>query len=347
MTAGAPPDYHRYAHVADSTPSPSRADSHVSWQDSHDVLGALIRLVGLRGVVLAVMDLGAPWRVTNAAAASPVLHTVAQGSAKLAVEAAPPATLHAGDAALLPRGGTYELTDRRGGARAAPVPVPEPTPGGPRCSLRAGGKGQRTRVTCCAFAFETVSAAPLLNLLPPVVIVRSEASAGVGTYLGELVREARATTPGSDAIVARLAELCFIGMLREHLASQGADDPGLLAAVTHPQVGRALGLIHAHLEAPWTVASLAGEVGMSRAAFAQAFGLTTGVAPIRYIQLCRIAEAKRMLAHTRMNLADVGQQVGYTDAAGFARAFRRVVGLSPREYRRASAPGPRHVPSAR
>jgi len=313
-------------------------DLRFDWQDSQDVLSALIGLVGLRGVVLATMDLGAPWRVSNAEARHPVFHTVASGTAVLCCPAASkPVILQAGDAVLLPRGGTYVLTDHGRNKGAPRILVPEPRAGEPRCSIRAGGRGRRTQVTCCAFRFQDVSAAPLLNLLPELVVVREQdAAVGVRGLVAELVREAGTEAIGTEAMVSRLAELCFLAMLRIHFAAEGAADSGLLTAIADPHVGRALGLMHASLDAPWTVATLASKVGMSRAAFAQRFAETTGESPIRYIQLCRIAEAKRMLAQTGLNTSEIGQHVGYTDPAGFSRAFRREVGLSPREYRRAA-----------
>ncbi|MEM7157476.1 MAG: AraC family transcriptional regulator [Myxococcota bacterium] len=309
-------------------------DRLFDWQDSHDVLSALIRQVGLRGVVLSTMDLGAPWRVMNSEAADPVLHVIGRGKAYVRTPQQPqPIPLEAGDVVLLPRGGTYEITSSARALAAPRIDVPDQR-GGPRCSVRRGGTGPRTAITCCAFRFQEVSAAPLLGLLPMVVVVRAdEATAGIRAFIDGLVQESSETRLGTEGMVSRLAELAFLGVLRLHFERVGTDS-GLLAAVTHPQIGRALGLVHAALDAPWTVATLASKVGMSRAAFAQLFSEKTCESPIRYIQLCRIEEAKRMLAQTPLNLSEIGQRVGYTDPAGFSRAFRREVGVSPRQYRR-------------
>lgn len=311
-----------------------REDRLFDWQDSHDVLSALVRQVGLRGVVLSTMDLGAPWRITNAEAADPVLHVIGRGKAHVRTPHEPKAVvLEEGDVVMLPRGGTYEITSSGRAQGAPPIEVPDQR-GGPRCSVRVGGTGSRTEITCCAFRFQEVSAAPLLGLLPSLVVVRAaEATGGIRAFVHSLVQESRSSRLGTEGMVSRLAELAFLGVLRQHFETAGTDS-GLLAAVTHPQIGRALGLVHAALDAPWTVATLASKVGMSRAAFAQLFAEKTCESPIRYIQLCRIEEAKRMLAQTPLNLSEIGQRVGYTDPAGFSRAFRREVGVSPRQYRR-------------
>lgn len=312
-------------------------DQTFDWQDSNDVLSSMIRLVGLHGVVLSTMSLGAPWRVVNARACAPVLHVVGSGEAYLHARGASDSVkLSAGDVAMLPRGGSYEITDAQG-TEAPPLEAPEQD-SGQRCSVRLGGSGPRTELTCCSFRFDAVSSVPLLNLLPQLVVVPAvEAGASVRGFIETLVCESQRNRVGTEGMVSRLAELVYLAVLRIHfdMESQRAET-GLLAAVTHPQIGRALGLVHAELAAPWTVATLASKVGMSRAAFAQLFTEKTSASPIRYIQLCRIEEAKRMLAQTPMNLSEIGQCVGYTDPAGFSRAFRREVGVSPRDYRQAS-----------
>jgi AraC-like DNA-binding protein len=318
------------------------ADQHdidLDWDESQDVLSALVRIVGLRGLVLSTMALGAPWRVRNAVPADPVLHVVTAGLAFFRSHAdETPVQLTPGDAVMLPGGGAYELVDEYPSRAEELIDVPQQADG-MRCSLRLGGSGARTELTCCKYRFRDATAAPLLNLLPPRIVVRSgTGSSGVRSFLRELVAESKANRPGTEGVMSRLAELVFLLVLRSHFDAHGSVDRGLLAAVADPRVGRALKQIHGSLGTAWTVAKLAGSVGMSRAAFSQLFTAKTGVSPMAYTQRCRLQEAARLLRETNLNLSEIGQCVGYSDATAFSRAFRRDVGSSPTDYRRGLGP---------
>ena len=61
------------------------------------------------------------------------------------------------------------------------------------------------------------------------------------------------------------------------------------------RVARALGLMCTELAKRWTVESLARKVGLSRAAFAKRFVLTTGVSPLRYLAQLRLLRAAELL----------------------------------------------------
>lgn len=61
-----------------------------------------------------------------------------------------------------------------------------------------------------------------------------------------------------------------------------------------------------------------------------------------YLAQVRIAAAKKMLARPTVNVKDIGEAVGYSDANYFAKVFKRNTGFTPTEYRaelfRQSAP---------
>lgn len=60
-----------------------------------------------------------------------------------------------------------------------------------------------------------------------------------------------------------------------------------------------------------------------------------------YCEELRTRRAVRLLAHTRLSVAAVGERLGYSDSGSFIRAFKRVYGITPYVYRKL------HVPVAR
>lgn len=301
-----------------------------------DALSSFVESAGLQGIVLSSLDLGAPWCIGEARGAPAVLHFVEEGTTFFReMPGDEPIELGSGDAVMLPRGGPYTLSDEP--LHGTHPPRSGPPGGRVRCAVRWGGDGRRTKITCCAYRFlETVSSAPLLSFLPPVILVRrGTASEDIRRTLVDLVQEVNADGLGTAGILSRLAELAFLRVLREHLTDRRAASHDILAGLIDPHVGQALVLIHGSLAEAWTVASLAARVGLSRTGFAELFSSKTGIAPMRYLQMCRIQESARLVATTDLGISEIGQRVGYTDAAAFSRAFRRETGKAAREYRKA------------
>jgi AraC family transcriptional regulator len=97
---------------------------------------------------------------------------------------------------------------------------------------------------------------------------------------------------------------------------------------------RVLDYIEHHLEEEITVASLAGQAHLSAFHFTRMFTAAIGVSPHRYVSRRRLENAMAMLADGSLPLSEIAHRSGFSSQAGFNRAFRRVVGMTPGEYRR-------------
>ncbi|WP_297484342.1 AraC family transcriptional regulator [Ferrovum sp.] len=84
----------------------------------------------------------------------------------------------------------------------------------------------------------------------------------------------------------------------------------------------------------WTVESLAASAGMSRSAFAQHFKGIVGIPPLDHLTNWRMYRARCLLGNSDLALTRIAEQVGYETDGAFNRAFKRVVGMTPGEYRR-------------
>lgn len=88
-----------------------------------------------------------------------------------------------------------------------------------------------------------------------------------------------------------------------------------------------------HLAEPLRLADMGRHAGLSTAHFASLFGRQIGMAPIEYFIHLRIRQACRLLDTTGLAIREVGYRVGYEDPYYFSRTFRKLMGLSPRQYR--------------
>ncbi len=73
---------------------------------------------------------------------------------------------------------------------------------------------------------------------------------------------------------------------------------------------------------------------MSERSFQRLFASETGVSPGRYVERCRIEAARALLEQTDERLAAIALRCGFSGPETFLRAFRRVVGVNPTDYRR-------------
>ncbi|MFF3905040.1 helix-turn-helix transcriptional regulator [Streptomyces sp. NPDC001848] len=97
---------------------------------------------------------------------------------------------------------------------------------------------------------------------------------------------------------------------------------------------RAVITIRERFHEPLGLDDLARSVMVSKFYFLRVFRRITGVTPGRFLSAVRLHEAKRLLAESRLNVADVSAQVCYSSTGTFSRRFTASVGISPTHYRR-------------
>jgi AraC-like DNA-binding protein len=181
----------------------------------------------------------------------------------------------------------------------------------------------------------------LLATLPTVLVV-PHADAG-GPLMDLLISEVDRDEPGQQAVLDRLLDLALIATLRAWFARPEAEAPGWYKAQRDPVVGPALQRIHDDPAEPWTVAALAGDVGVSRSVFAQRFTDLMGESPMAYLTGWRIAVAADLLRETDATIEAIARKVGYANAFALSVAFKRVRGVTPSQFRTST---PREVVEA-
>jgi AraC-like DNA-binding protein len=184
------------------------------------------------------------------------------------------------------------------------------------------------------YLLETEISRRLLAALPPLLVLRDEEwnSPLIGLMADEIVKD----DPGQEAVLDRLLDVLLIAVLRAWFARPEADAPGWYRAHGDPVVGRALRLMQAEPSRPWTVASLAAEIGVSRAALARRFHDLVGEPPMTFLTGWRLALAADLLLEPGATVGSVADQVGYGSAFALSTAFKRVRGVSPAQHRAAA-----------
>ena len=171
----------------------------------------------------------------------------------------------------------------------------------------------------------------LTEALPPVVALTS--AAWSSRVLPLLLDEVGRDGPGQQVVLDRLLDLLVIDALRAWFARPDAATPQWYAAQADPVVGPALRLLHSQPEAPWTVAGLARQVGVSRAALARRFNDVVGEPPMGYLTGWRLAVAADLLLEPDASVGSVSRRVGYGSPFTFSTAFKRAYGHSPKAHR--------------
>ncbi|MEO0437486.1 MAG: helix-turn-helix domain-containing protein [Pseudomonadota bacterium] len=93
--------------------------------------------------------------------------------------------------------------------------------------------------------------------------------------------------------------------------------------------------LQSNLARPHELAQLARQAEVAPRTLSRRFKHATGESPLEYLQKLRVKEAQSMLQHTDLSLAEIGWRCGFSSASRFSTTFRRISGLTPRDYRNA------------
>jgi AraC-like DNA-binding protein len=320
-----------------------------------DALSDVLKAVRLTGAAFFDVVASSPWvaeqptremvlpKILPGAGHLISYHVVTEGScyaARLGDEAV---RLEEGEVIVFTKGDPHVMSSAPG-MRALPVSQAEVDAAcaGPLPFFRRIGEGgpSSVKLVCGFLACDAQPFNPLLDNLPPIIKV-GRADGGDTSWLGEFIRLARAESAnkraGAESVLAKLSELMFIEVVRRHLESLPPEKSGWLAGLRDPSVGKALSLLHGRPAHAWTIDELARDAGASRSVLAERFAQLVGVPPMHYLASWRMQIASGLLSRG-VNIAAIAGETGYGSEAAFSRAFKKVVGVSPSDWRR--RPGP-------
>jgi AraC family transcriptional regulator len=135
--------------------------------------------------------------------------------------------------------------------------------------------------------------------------------------------------------VDQLAESTAAHCLMRYLAEDEAPSPPAAQVDTEAALGRVAAYVDEHLDGDLSVERLAREAGLACPALTRAFASVHGLTPRQWIIRRRLAYAERMLAGTDLPLAEIALRAGFASQSHLGAAFKREIGRTPADYRRA------------
>ncbi|MFN7040172.1 MAG: helix-turn-helix domain-containing protein [Acidovorax temperans] len=149
-----------------------------------------------------------------------------------------------------------------------------------------------------------------------------------------LLATAYESDPGATPMLCALIRALAIHLLRHHsVLSPEKENPP--SSMSGGKLQRVVAHMEAHLDQDMPLSSLVELSGLSSSQFTRTFRAAMGKPPHGYLLDLRIERARNLLEKTDLSIIEVGMQCGFAQPTHFATMFRKLVGLSPREWRAA------------
>jgi AraC-like DNA-binding protein len=323
-------------------------------EDCMDVLSEVLKVIKLEGAIFYNAEYSAPWgfRAPPARVVAPYFehrgghvifyHLLTEGKCIAGLEDGQQVAVSAGEVVIFPHGDAHIMSSGQGADTVDYEGLLHRILGEGLTSASLGAGGEVTRFVCGYMSCDSQLSGALLAGLPPIlkVPIRDDS---VGQWLENCIRlsvgKACAAGAGSEAVLSKLSEVLFVEALRRYVATAPSEQTGWLAAARDPEVGKTLALLHRKPAEPWTIATLAREVGISRPVLAERFRRYMGEPPISYLTRWRLQLGARLLKSSSRSVAEIAEEVGYESEAAFNRAFKREFEVPPARYRTKSRTG--------
>lgn len=303
-----------------------------------DILSDILHVAGLRRRLLNLHALTPDAALRFPCERSFGLHTVTRGRVFVhAPNLDAPLELQAGDLVLMARGCVHLLSlDETPPAHRTDVAI-APFVGMEQAGVPDSGI---TQVISAAYQLWHDPLHPFLRGLPPWFVVRGRELSHLSPLsltIGLLDRELGDQSLGATSASHGLLDALFAFALREIAENESLETPGWHHAIADRAIRQVLALMHGNLGHGWTLEELGQQVGLSRSALAERFRTVLGDTPLNHLRTLRMQKAIQLLADTRQTLEQIAVAVGYQDAFGFSKVFKRTTGQSPRQFREQDA----------
>lgn len=299
-----------------------------------DLLSTVLQTAAVTGSVAATVRAGGSWGLELAEVPGAAFHAITSGTVHLAVQGERPLILTAGDAVLLPRGTPHKVRSDPGTPTRPFDHVRAETALGEGGELHLGSSPASTQIICASYSQDQTTRLSPFSALPTVLYVPAlSAPPGLRNSLALIADELASAGPGLRSVLDHAINIVLVQLLRAWIAGDEDRTPSWLQGLANPTTCAAMTAFHQNPAHPWTVASLARSVGVSRATLVRRFQSELGQSPADYITSWRMDLAASRLRLGNETLDSVAHAVGYQSEYSFNRAFARRYGSPPGRYR--------------
>jgi AraC family transcriptional regulator, activator of mtrCDE len=307
-----------------------KTDSKLFSNETKQALNEILRRISFRAEVFYRGQLCDSWALDTSGTGNVNFHIVCQGECWLHLPNNQVATkLTGGDIVVFPHDAAHII----GSSEASPTTF------GIQSITREvalGSNNPGTALICGFLEIDHLVRRLLMGALPEFIVIGAqtdESNNAIRTLLELLFAEARMDEVGATAILDRLADALLFYIVRD-LVEKDLPVPGLLGAFGDAQICKAILAINEKPGEHWTLDNLAEKSHLSRSVFAERFFQACGMPPIEFLTVWRMYFARRWLEQDKASVMDVAERCGYESAAAFSKAFKRVMGVGPGQFRK-------------
>lgn len=156
------------------------------------------------------------------------------------------------------------------------------------------------------------------------------ASASLSAFIELFISEYSKENRDNENVLEPLGKIITAGIIDSAVQNNASDErttsyfKGIRVATEY---------INANFDKQLSIEELADVCGLSYSYFSNCFKRTFGDTPKGYITNLRINKAKYYLTETVIPIKDISSKCGFSHFNTFTSAFKKYVGISPREYR--------------
>jgi len=138
---------------------------------------------------------------------------------------------------------------------------------------------------------------------------------------------------GVQLLVHALANILAVHLIR-HVTCAHRPPPTTETVLPRPKLRTVIEYVMENLERSLTLEQMASVAQLSPYHFARQFKATTRMTPYQYVIERRVERAQQLLRiNGELSLAEVAARTGFSDQSQFTSLFKRIVGITPRQFR--------------